>query len=292
MDVQLVGWLSEVLGPSFRRVRSLNVGITSELEVLEADDNLFVLRCYADSHLIERHPTLIADEVKALEAAHVVLGDLVPRPIAFDQAGTLTGQPVLLMTYLRGEPVIHDLDPVLLVEPLVQLHSAQSVVDLAPFHHWFDPEQFQIPDWSSSPQAWSQLIDLVSTPEPRSPVTFLHRDYHPGNLLWEGGQMTGIVDWAFACHGPTGVDVAHTRCNLMMVDGSEAAERFLLAYEMKDPSYEHHPWWDAAELLTWDDEFSGLMAFNTFGAGLDVELLRSRADTFAEAISRSAGDAT
>src|SRR5580704_8407099 len=149
MDVQLVGWLSEVLGPSFRRVRSLNFGITSELEVLEADDNLFVL-----------------------------LGDLVPRPIAFDQAGTLTGQPVLLMTYLRGEPVIHDLDPVLLVEPLVQLHSAQSVVDLAPFHHWFDTEQFQIPDWSSSPQAWSQLIDLVSTPEPRSPVTFLHRDYH------------------------------------------------------------------------------------------------------------------
>ena len=292
MDVQLVGWLSEILGPSFTRVRSLNFGITSELEVLQADDNLFVLRCYADSNLIERHPTLIADEAKALEAAHAVLGDLVPRPIALDQAGTVAGQPVLLMTYLRGEPVIHDLDPARLMEPLVRLHAAELVTDLPPFHHWFDRDRFQIPDWSSSPQAWSQVVDLVSRPEPTSPMTFLHRDYHPGNLLWDGGQMTGIVDWAFACLGPAAVDVAHTRFNLMMVDGSETADRFLLTYETRDPSYEHHPWWDAAELLTWDDEFSGLMAFNVFGAGLEVELLRSRVDTYAEAISRCAEDAT
>lgn len=292
MDAQMIGWLSEILGPSFSRVQSLNFGITSELELLQADGDLFVLRCYANSNLIERHPTLVADEVKALEAANAVLGDLVPRPIAFDPAGTLTGQPALLMTYLRGAPVIHNLDPVALVEPLVRLHTADVDVYLPLFHHWFDHERFQVPDWSASPRAWSLLVELVSTPEPHSPMTFLHRDYHPGNLLWDGGQMTGVVDWAFACHGPAAVDVAHTRCNLMMVDGSEAAERFLVAYEMKDRSYQHHPWWDAAELLTWDDEFSGLMAFNAFGAGLDVELLRSHADTFAEAICRYAEDVT
>ncbi len=42
--------------------------------------------------------------------------------------------------------------------------------------------------------------------------------------------MAGIVDCASACHGPTAVDMAHTRCNLM-IDGSEAAERFLLEYQ-------------------------------------------------------------
>ena len=105
---------------------------------------------------------------------------------------------------------------------------------------------------------------------------FLHRDFHPGNLLWEGGQIRGIVDWAFACQGPVAVDVAHTRCNLMMVDGLEAAERFLVEYKVANHSYEHHSWWDAAELLTWDDEFSGVMAFNAFGAGLDLQLLSSQ----------------
>ena len=64
-----------------------------------------------------------------------------------------------------------------------------------------------------------------------------------------------LIEGFRPCHGPAAVDVAHTRCNLMMVDGSEAAERFLVAYEMKDRSYQHHPWWDAAELLTWDDNF-------------------------------------
>lgn len=42
--------------------------------------------------------------------------------------------------------------------------------------------------------------------------------------------MAGIVDCASACHGPTAVDMAHTRCNLM-IDGSEAAEGFLLEYQ-------------------------------------------------------------
>jgi hypothetical protein len=26
----------------------------------------------------------------------------------------------------------------------------------------------------------------------------------PGNLLWESGELSGIVDWSAACRGPTG----------------------------------------------------------------------------------------
>ena len=117
-------------------------------------------------------------------------------------------------------------------------------------------------------------------------MRFLHRDFHPGNLLWQDGQLSGIVDWASACRGPRGVDLAHTRCNLALVDGVEAAERFLLEYVRANPSYRHDPWWDAAELLTWVDDFSGVLAFNAFGAALDVALLRARADDYADAVSR------
>jgi Ser/Thr protein kinase RdoA (MazF antagonist) len=57
---------------------------------------------------------------------------------------------------------------------------------------------------------------------------FLHRDYHPGNLLWNDGSLSGIVDWAFSCRGPRGVDVAHTRWNLALVDIVAAAARPVL----------------------------------------------------------------
>ena len=52
--------------------------------------------------------------------------------------------------------------------------------------------------------------------------------------------MAGIVDCAPACHGPTAVDMAHTRCNLM-IDGSEAAERFLLEYQKGESSRPQRP---------------------------------------------------
>ncbi len=113
---------------------------------------------------------------------------------------------------------------------------------------------------------------------------FIHRDFHPGNLLWRDGVLSGIVDWAFGCWGPQGAEVAHTRANLALVDGCAAADEFLAEYVRANPSYTHDPWWDAAELLTWDDDFTGVMAFNAFGAGLDVGLLRGRADDFARSV--------
>jgi hypothetical protein len=285
VDARIARWLSEVLDPSFARVRSLSFGISSELDLLESKDGLFVLKRYVLPDEIERHPNRVTDELTALEAASAVLGDLVPQPIAFDVTGALAGQPVILMTHLNGTPIIHGLDPVLLVEPLIRPHRAAVDVRLPRFHHWFDRKRTRVPDWSASRDAWTRLEELVSATEPFSSEVFLHRDYHPGNLLWTEGRISGVVDWAVACRGPAAADVAHTRCNLMLTPGSEAAHRFLTEYKKADPSYQHDPWWDAAELFTWDDEVSGVVAFNAFGAGLDLDLLRTRADRFAESIS-------
>jgi aminoglycoside phosphotransferase (APT) family kinase protein len=291
METQLAEWLSATLGRSVHRVRSLSFGITSELDLIEAEGELFVLRRYKDADEVARHPDRVVEELHALEAASAVFGDFVPRPIAFDRTGIVAGDPALLMTYVGGRPVIHDLDAALLVEPLARLHHAEADVRLPQYRHWFDLDRVRTPAWTSSPAAWRTLTDLVATPEPVVPVVFLHRDYHPGNLLWDGGRMSGIVDWVAACRGPAAADVAHTRCNLMLIDGSDAANRFLTEYKKTDPSYDHHPWWDAAELLTWDDDFAGVMAFNAFGAGLEVDLLRTRADAFAEMVAASAREA-
>jgi hypothetical protein len=65
-----------------------------------------------------------------------------------------------------------------------------------------------------------------------------------------------------------------------------AADAFLRAYCELVPTYDHHPWWDVADLFSGDDAFSGLIAFNAFGANLQVERLRSRADDWAQALAR------
>jgi hypothetical protein len=42
---------------------------------------------------------------------------------------------------------------------------------------------------------------------------------------------TCFVDWANACRGPWGCDIAHCRSLLIELDGIDAADRFLTAYQ-------------------------------------------------------------
>ncbi len=118
LDARTAIWLEDVLGSPFRLVGSLSFGVTSELALVEADGRRFVLRRYPDPAARTDRPGLVQDEVRVLHAARAVLGPLVPEPIAYDAAGTVAGLPALVMTHLRGTPVIHGLDPVRLVEPL------------------------------------------------------------------------------------------------------------------------------------------------------------------------------
>lgn len=94
-------------------------------------------------------------------------------------------------------------------------------------------------------------------------------------------------NWPFSCRGPRGLDLAHTRGNLALVDDAGAAGRFLAAYRELVPDYTHNTWWDAGDLFSWDGDFAGVLAFNAFGANLNVELLRSRADAWAEVVAHA-----
>ena len=73
---------------------------------------------------------------------------------------------------------------------------------------------------------------------------FLHRDFHPGNVLWTGAAVTGLVDWASAAIGPAAADVGHCRWNLARKLGLPAADRFLALTGVA-----HHPYWDVAAAL-------------------------------------------
>ena len=57
---------------------------------------------------------------------------------------------------------------------------------------------------------------------PANDHVFIHRDFYPGNVLWNRRHVSGVVDWEAASIGPRSVDVAHCRINLLYDDLSRA----------------------------------------------------------------------
>jgi aminoglycoside phosphotransferase (APT) family kinase protein len=86
--------------------------------------------------------------------------------------------------------------------------------------------------------AWAAAIDVIRRPAPPYQGRFLHRDFHPGNVLFDvppskpaGARITGVVDWAATSWGPADLDVAHCSTNLALLHGPVWGLRFAEAYE-------------------------------------------------------------
>ncbi|MET0132444.1 MAG: aminoglycoside phosphotransferase family protein, partial [Kibdelosporangium sp.] len=86
--------------------------------------------------------------------------------------------------------------------------------------------------------AWAAAIGVIRKPAPPYAGRFLHRDFQPGNVLFDvppsgsaGARITGVVDWAVASWGPTDLDVAHCCTNLALLHGPAWGLRFAEAYE-------------------------------------------------------------
>lgn len=66
-------------------------------------------------------------------------------------------------------------------------------------------------------------------------VVLRHGDFWPGNVLWEAGQLTGVVDWENALRGPAVADLALSRLDVAWVLGFEAMEAFTAYYLEANP---------------------------------------------------------
>jgi hypothetical protein len=80
----------------------------------------------------------------------------------------------------------------------------------------------------------------------------VHRDFHPGNVLWRRGLVSGVVDWQGACTGPAVADVAHCRVNLLTF-GAGTAERFTGLWERVSGTV-YHPWADIITIIGFLDD--------------------------------------
>lgn len=174
-----------------------------------------------------------------------------PEVIATDLKPDRCDAPALLLTRLPGHrelsprnlrPWVTQLAAVL---PAIHVVNDEAAPIAPRFRPYFDPTEAPPPTWSKRPHAWERAIETVAGPPPSEPEHFVHRDYHPGNVLWVRGRLKGVVDWLDASMGPAGIDVGHCRTNLAMLHGVDVADEFLAIYRsVVGATSDHHPYWD------------------------------------------------
>lgn len=180
-----------------------------------------------------------------------------PTLINLDAHGSVCDVPTLLTDRLPGGPPGQpdDLDAFVqqLAEPLPRIHAAARAPQLIPAYRRYNdnPDSVEPPAWTRKPDLWRRAAALVTgNPPPAARECLIHRDYHPGNTLWSGGRLTGVIDWSDRSWGSPAVDTAHMRWNLAVAYGLDAAERFLECYRdlSSDTVLDQH-YWDLVTLL-------------------------------------------
>jgi aminoglycoside phosphotransferase (APT) family kinase protein len=182
--------------------------------------------------------SLSADDLLQREAGALSLlaGTAVPAPelVAVDPVGEVTDAPALLMTHLPGRvrPSADRATLDALARVLVAIHRIEPALDRRPpkYVSWVGPDERRVPPWASDPAPWQRALALIDQAEPDHEPVFLHRDFHPGNVLFSGGEVTGVVDWVETSWGPPELDVAHCQTNLALLHGVRAADEFRAAY--------------------------------------------------------------
>lgn len=242
-------WIGREAGSAVASVRRLaGASSTAVHRVGLVDGRRLVLRRYAWPGYLADDPEASRREVDALGFAGQ-RGLPVPKVVAADVTGGDVGDgvPALLMSMLSGRalavPHVRRL-----AEVLAQVHA----VDVAPFPHayyrWCVGDMDGPPPHARRPWLWERAVEVWHTAMPGYRPVFIHRDFHPGNVLWARDRCTGIVDWPEACRGPAGCDVAHCRSELCRLADVDVADSFRVAYEAitGEP---HHPYWEIASVM-------------------------------------------
>lgn len=242
-------WVARRTGAAIARTRRLAGASSAAMHaVLLSDGRRLVLRRYVWPGFLEDEPVAPRREVDALElgaSRSLPVPQVVVADVAGDEVGD--GVPTLLMTFMPGRSLA---DPD--VDRLADVAAAVHDTDPGELPHdyfpWYETTSLQPPAASNWPALWERAIELRADAMPPYRPTFVHRDFHPGNVLWRRGRVSAVVDWANACRGPWGCDVAHCRANLLGLCGPEVADRFLAAYEsLTGETY--HPYWEIASVL-------------------------------------------
>jgi aminoglycoside phosphotransferase (APT) family kinase protein len=222
-----------VLGSPVVTVSPLTGGVASRmLRLVDATGREVVLRQLVTDPYRRFAEGLLTRE---RDVHGLLAGTAVPAPrtLAVDPRGEATGDPSLLMTRLPGRVDLVSAGHVdVLAGTLLAVHAVGPPAGAWPrdYQSWVTEEKLRVPSWAADPGVYREAFARLREPAPDYDAVFLHRDFHPGNVLLEHGRVTGVVDWVETSRGPADLDVAHCCSHLAGLHGVEVALAFRRAY--------------------------------------------------------------
>jgi aminoglycoside phosphotransferase (APT) family kinase protein len=258
---QALAWAAARLGGPVISARALRGGMSSAAHLLTVAGGAgrcrrAVLRRYVRPELNAEEPGIAEREARALRAAGAA-GVPTPALLAVDPAGTEAGVPAVLMSRLPGRVDWWPSDTGRWLRRLAGILPAIHATPLPPagLIGPFAPDlptSYQLPPWARHPRIWERAAEVSCGPAPVLPEVLVHRDFHPGNVLWRRGSVSGVVDWQAACTGPAVIDVAHCRVNLLTFGTGAAGQFTALWQNVSGAAY--HPWADVVTIVGFLDD--------------------------------------
>jgi len=250
-------WIEGVTGARVISVAVLPGATSSLLHAVEVEGpsgrRSLVLRRFVNEKWVKAEPDVAVREGMSLQHA-TRAGLPAPNLIALDPDGEQCGVPATLVARLEGSVVLEPDDRKQWLHGLAKTAARIHRVDAAGFRWKYRRYNVGIslvvPRWSKQQEAWARAIEIVQGPPRSYSECFVHRDYHPSNVLWQNGRVSGVVDWVNGCRGPAGIDVAWCRHNLANLHGVSVADDFLTAYVAEAGSeFQYDPYWDLMSVV-------------------------------------------
>lgn len=225
-------WAQRTLG-EIGDVRRLSGGWTSTMLAISADGREPAVLRLMTNEPWRTHGEPLTTRESEIQRMLAAMDVPAPRSLALDATGEHCGHPAHLMTLLPGaiEPQrVDDASLARLAELLADIHAVTPTIDVRSYQSWAWEAKFVVPEWASDAALWEDAFALLRGEPPAYDPCFIHRDFQPRNVLWDRGEITGVVDWVETSIGPAWLDVAHCATNLALTHGSEVADRFADAY--------------------------------------------------------------
>ncbi|MFF9277163.1 phosphotransferase family protein [Streptomyces griseosporeus] len=261
-------WVEKELSEAERIEKAVRLrgGWTSQMRRLDVcgpgGRRSLVLRSFVKPFFRRHAEGLLTREATVLR---LLAGTDVPAAslVAVDATARYCDHPSLLMSLLPGAVRLGDTGADaradLLARQLARIHRLPVTVRERPrtYQAWASPERVTVPAATERPDLWQRAVDVIRREPPAWQGCFLHRDFHPGNVLFTGTdddpRISGIVDWVETSWGPADLDVAHCSTALALLHGVPAGMRFADRYVAAGGTLAedggHHLYWRLLDAL-------------------------------------------
>ncbi len=198
------------------QIEPVSGGFDTAIWRVEWRDAFYALRVF--------RPEQAAISEKEIRVMRLAADNHVPVPKVV-RNGTWESRPALLLSWMSGKPFGSYLQSH--PQQIRQLGSAFGRMQAA-IHRIPAPPEMDATSWiewaGDEPELKARLLDL-----PSRKTMLLHLDYHPLNVMADGGQISAVLDWANARAGDPRADFARTYSILRIERYTPAGDSLQLA---------------------------------------------------------------